>query len=260
MSNRSQRRARSTPAARPSARPAIAKIGAGLAVFAAVALLVIAISQIAHKRTEESARADAAATSTADDEIIRQLAALARRDAADPMARGAVDAPVVMIEYSDFQCPYCKQFAQHTEPDLVRRYLDSGQLRIEWRSMAFFGPESEVAARAAWAAGQQGRFWEMHDVLFAHSPEKKNTGAYTDDTVTEWAMRAGVADIAKFRADLNSDAARDAVDADMSEAIGIGVGSTPAFLINGRPILGARPVEQMIAVIEAGLRDREGVR
>ncbi|WP_218021353.1 DsbA family protein [Nocardia crassostreae] len=230
-----------------------------MAVFAAVVLLVLAVSQMVSKNDEEGAQADKTATSqSGDNEMFRQLAGLARRDAKDPMARGGVNAPVVMIEYSDFQCPYCKQFAQHTEPQLVQKYLDSGQLRIEWRNVAFFGAESELAARAAWAAGQQGKFWEMHDLLFANSPAKKNTGAYTEDSVTGWAGQAGVADLGKFRADLNSDAARNAVNADINEAVGIGVNSTPAFLINGRPVLGARPVEQMMSVIEAGLQDQAG--
>ncbi|GAB4587364.1 DsbA family protein [Nocardia sp. IFM 10818] len=258
MSDRSKRRTRKPSAAPVPTGLPLRKIGGGLAVFAAVVLLVLAISQMAGKKDEDGAQAGKETSQSGDSAMFQQLAALARRDAKDPMARGAVNAPVVMIEFSDFQCPYCKQFAQHTEPQLVQKYLDSGQLRIEWRNAAFFGAESELAARAAWAAGQQGKFWEMHDLLFANSPAKKNTGAYTDDSVTEWAGQAGVADLAKFRADLNSDAAKAALSADVNEAIGIGVNSTPAFLINGRPVLGARPVEQMMAVIEAGLQDKAG--
>lgn len=224
------------------------------AAFAAVVLLVFAISQLVGGKSDDSTQA-AGATSSAQDEVIKQLAALARRDAADPLGRGAADAPVVMVEYSDFQCPYCKQFAEHIEPQLVSKYLASGQLRIEWRNLALFGEESELAARAAWAAGQQGRFWEMHDLLFANAPAKKNTGGYTVDRMVEWAGQAGVADIEKFRADMNSDRARAAVTTDINEAMNIGVNSTPAFLINGRPVLGARPVEQMTAVIESALRE-----
>ncbi|MGW6376400.1 DsbA family protein [Rhodococcus sp. NPDC055112] len=252
MSVRPQRRPRkSIPTSSPTR-----KFAAGLAVLAAVVLLVLAISQFDSGTSAESEQAGkATATQSGDSEMYRQLAAFARRDAADPMARGSVTAPVVMIEYSDFQCPFCRQFAQNTEPELVEKYVDSGQLRIEWRNLAIFGDESELAARAVWAAGQQGKFPEMHAIMFEHSPAKKNTGVYTADRLTEWAGQAGVADLTRFRADMDSDAARAAMKTDVDEAIGIGINSTPAFLINGRPVLGARPIEQMIAVIEAGLQD-----
>ncbi|TJZ73388.1 hypothetical protein FCG67_24390 [Rhodococcus oryzae] len=254
MSNRSQSRARkSAPTPLRPGSPA-RKIGAALALLAAVGLLFLAISQIGD-RTESERPDTAAATQSGESEMYRQLAAFARRDAADPMARGSVTAPVVMIEYSDFQCPFCRQFAQNTEPALIEKYVDSGQLRIEWRNLAIFGDESELAARAAWAAGQQGKFPEMHAIMFEHSPAKKNTGVYTADRLTEWAGQVGVADLTRFRADMDSDAARAAVTTDVDEAVGIGINSTPAFLINGRPVLGARPIEQMIAVIEAGLQD-----
>lgn len=239
----------------PTGSPA-RKIGAIAAGLGAVVLLVFAIAQILGS-TRSGPETETAATPSQYDnnDMFRELASLARRDAADPMALGSVTAPVVMIEYSDLQCPFCRQFAQNTEPELVKKYVESGQLRIEWRNLAFFGEESERAARAGWAAGQQGRFWELHALMFENAPDKKNTGVFTADRLTEWAGQAGVADLARFRADMDSDAARAAVTADITEAVGIGVNSTPAFLINGRPILGARPLEQMVAVIEAGLRD-----
>ncbi|WP_374103454.1 DsbA family protein [Streptomyces sp. RK31] len=89
-----------------------------------------------------------------------ELLALARRDTADPLALGSPDAPVVLIDYSDFQCPFCGRFARETKPALVRDYVDKGILRIEWRDFPVFGAESDQAARAGWAAGQQDRFWQ----------------------------------------------------------------------------------------------------
>ncbi|GAB0104868.1 thioredoxin domain-containing protein [Nocardia sp. JMUB6875] len=224
------------------------KTFAGLAVIAAIGLLAIAAIQMvgSDKKSDKPA---AAATET--NPMYAQLAKMAKRDAKDPLAMGRADAPVVMVEYSDFQCPFCKVFATKIEPQLVSQYVDQGVLRIEWRSMAIFGAESEDASRAAWAAGQQGKFWEYHRALFDHTPEKKNTGAFTRDKLVELAGAAGVPDIEKFRADLDSPAATAAVQADVNEGIGIGVNSTPAFLINGRPILGAQPIEQFRAAIDA---------
>ncbi|MEC3951558.1 thioredoxin domain-containing protein [Nocardia sp. CDC153] len=223
------------------------KTFAGLAIIAAIGLLAIAAIQMlgADKKSDKPA---AAATHT--NPMYAQLAKMAKRDAKDPLAMGRADAPVVMVEYSDFQCPFCKVFATKLEPQLISDYVDKGVLRIEWRSMAIFGAESEDAARAAWAAGQQGKFWEYHRALFDHAPEKKNTGAFTRDKLVELAGAAGVPDIDRFRADLDSPAATGAVQADVNEGIGIGVNSTPAFLINGRPILGAQPIEQFRAAID----------
>ncbi|MVU83665.1 thioredoxin domain-containing protein [Nocardia sp. ET3-3] len=221
---------------------------AGLALIAAVGLLAIAAIQMlgADKKPDEPVAAP-----TETNPLYAQLATLAKRDARDPLALGRADAPVVMVEYSDFQCPFCKVFATKIEPQLVSQYVDQGVLRIEWRSLAIFGAESEDASRAAWAAGQQGKFWEYHRALFDHAPEKKNTGAFTRDKLVDLAGEAGVPDIEKFRADLASSAATAAVQADVNEGIGIGVNSTPAFLVNGRPILGAQPIEQFRASIEA---------
>lgn len=221
---------------------------AGLAIVAAIGLLVIAAIQMLGD-DKKSDGSSTAATET--NPMYAELAKTAKRDADDPLALGRADAPVVMVEYSDFQCHFCKVFATKIEPQLIADYVDKGVLRIEWRSMAIFGPESEDAARAAWAAGQQGKFWEYHRALFDNAPEKKNTGVFTRDKLVELAGAAGVPDIAKFRADLESPAATAAVQANVNEGIGIGVNSTPAFLINGRPILGTQPIEQFRAAIEA---------
>ncbi|MGW4242235.1 DsbA family protein [Nocardia sp. NPDC004722] len=224
---------------------------AGLAIVAAVCLLVIAAVQM----LGDDKKSDKSAGSTTEvNPAYAQLAKMARRDAHDPLALGRADAPVVMVEYSDFQCPYCKVMATKMEPQLIAEYVDKGVMRIEWRSMAIFGPESEDAARAAWAAGQQGKFWEYHKALFEHAPAKKNTGAFTRDKLAELATTAGVPDLEKFHADLDSPAATAAVQADVNEGINIGVNSTPAFLINGRPILGAQPIEQFRTTIDAAAK------
>ncbi|MFI6865317.1 DsbA family protein [Nocardia sp. NPDC050406] len=222
------------------------KFLAGLALFAAVCLLSLAVFQMLG--AEDS---DASAGTASTDPRFAELAKVARRDAADPLALGRVDAPVVMVEYSDFQCPFCRTFGRKIEPELIARYVDQGVLRIEWRNFAIFGPESENSARAAWAAGQQGRFWEFHNTLMANAPEKKNTGELTPERLAELAAQAGVADMAKFRADQQSQAAAAAIGKDAAEAYALGASSTPTFLINGRPVLGAQPVEQFAAVIEA---------
>lgn len=82
---------------------------------------------------------------------------LSRRIDGDPLALGAVDAPVVMVAYSDYRCPFCAKFSRDTEPVLVEKYVDEGVLRIEWRDLPIFGEQSMSAARAGRAASPRPR-------------------------------------------------------------------------------------------------------
>ncbi|WP_116215312.1 DsbA family protein [Streptomyces olivoreticuli] len=177
------------------------------------------------------------------------LTKLARRDSTDPMAIGRTDAPVVMIEYSEFQCPFCSRFARETKPELLRSYVDQGLLRIEMRAFPIFGKESDQAALASYAAGRQKKFWQFHDMAFAKQ-RKKNSGEFSQENLEAMAKQAGVADIGQFRTDMASDEARKAVEKDKEEGYRLGVTSTPAFLINGRPLLGAQPTQIFKQAIE----------
>ncbi|MEV7848798.1 thioredoxin domain-containing protein [Streptomyces cyaneofuscatus] len=179
--------------------------------------------------------------------IYPELAKLARRDTGDKLAVGRADAPVVLIEYADFKCGYCGKFARDTEPELIKEYVEDGTLRIEWRNFPIFGEESENAARGAWAAGQQDRFWEFHAAAYAEGAKEKGFGK---DRVKALAQEAGVKDLARFMKDLDGEAARAAVAKDQEQAYGIGATSTPSFLINGRPIAGAQPKETFTQAIE----------
>lgn len=236
----------------PSRKPLA--IGAGVLV---AALLLGYASYTATKpdaRAGGSSAASAVSADPGDGAAHPELEALARRDAADPLAVGRADAPVVMIEYADFQCGYCGKFARDTEPELVEKYVGDGILRIEWRNFPVFGEESRAAARAAWAAGRQGRFWEFHAAAYAEGAKEKGFGK---DRLDELAREAGVTDMRRFARDLASDAARRAVRKDQEEAYGLGATSTPSFLINGRPVAGAQPMETFTEAIEAAKRAAE---
>ena len=167
------------------------------------------------------------------------LEGLARRQAGDPLAQGDVDAPVVMIMWSDFQCPFCGRFARETEPALVDRYVDEGTLRLEWRDFPYLGEQSPLAARAARAAGEQGAFWEYHDALYALELPP-NSGQLTQERLTGIAADLHL-DVARFTTVLQSPEVADAVAADFAEGQGLGITGTPAFLVNGTPIMGAQP-------------------
>jgi protein-disulfide isomerase len=176
------------------------------------------------------------------------LSFVERRTDGDPYAVGEVDAPVVMVEYSDFQCPFCGVFARDTHPELLERYVAEGILRIEFRDTPILGEESITAALGGRAAAAQGAFWEFHDEVFAEERER-NVGELGEDRLVEMASDLGL-DPDRFRADMNDPAAMEAVQRDRQEAQQLGVSSTPAFLINGRPILGAQPTEVFLNVVE----------
>lgn len=178
------------------------------------------------------------------------LLSLADRVENDPMAKGAVDAPVVLIEWADFQCGYCQQFANETHPRL-ESYVDDGQLRIEYRDIALFGEESLMAAAGARAAGVQGLFWEYHTIAYAALGD--GAGPITDDLLIEWAEQAGVPDPDRWETDYRSDEVRQAVAISSLAADEIGISSTPTFVIGTEVIMGAQPFEVFQQVIERQL-------
>ena len=156
-----------------------------------------------------------------------------------------------MIVFSEFQCPFCGKYARDIHPRL-QRYVDDGTLRMEWRDFPYLGKESTTVAIAARAAGRQGRFWEFHDAWFAAQPPP-NSGRATPAYLERIASHAG-ADPAAFRRDLTDPALAEAVTADVEAARRVGIGGTPAFLINGTIIMGAQPVEDFVRAVDAEAR------
>lgn len=174
------------------------------------------------------------------------------RTEGDPKAIGDVDAPVMMVAYSEFQCPFCGRFARETMPDL-EHYVDDGTLRVEWRDMPYLGEESTTAALAGEAAAQQDLFWEFHDAVYADQPEV-NSGTITQEWLNDLAEQVGL-DVERFQRDMESDEVAAAVEDDLDEGTSIGVTGTPAFLINGQPVMGAQPTDVFEEAIETAAAD-----
>ncbi|MER6449353.1 disulfide bond formation protein DsbA [Streptomyces venezuelae] len=234
--NRPQRGATSKSAVKPlliSAGVAVASITLGLVSWQATA-------------PDESGSAGSASAAAPRTDPAAELKALARRDSGDKLAVGRADAPVVLVEYSDFKCGYCGKFARDTEPELVKKYVEDGTLRIEWRNFPIFGAESEAAAKAAWAAGQQDRFDAFHAAAYAAGSKEKG---FAEPRLVELAREAGVPDLERFKADMAGEAGAAALRKDQEEGYRIGVTSTPSFLLNGRPIAGAQPLDTFTAAI-----------
>jgi len=161
--------------------------------------------------------------------------------AATGSGRGPANAPVTIVEFSDFQCPYCKRVLPTLE-QVEQKYGD--QVRVVYRHYPLsIHPEAQKAAEAANCAGDQGKFWEMHDLLF----EEQQKLALED--LKDKATRLGL-DTAKFGQCLDSNQHAQTVVTDMNEAIAAGVDGTPAFFVNGRFLSGAVPFEKMAELID----------
>lgn len=215
-----------------------------IAVVAILATVAVVATQMSSNSDETKSAAKVTKTESAP-----PLPGLERRTEDDPLAVGDVDAPVVMVNYSEFQCPYCGKFARDTEPKLIKKYVDKGILRIEWRDFPYLGKESGTAAMAGRAAADQGKFWQFNEAMFADQ-QTPNSGKLTTEFFVKIAEKIGL-DTDKFREDLNSDKNHEAIQKDFDEGQSIGVSGTPAFVINGRPIMGAQPLGAFEDAIEA---------
>jgi protein-disulfide isomerase len=186
--------------------------------------------------------------SGAADPTAQARIAAQRRIAGDPLALGSVNAPIVVAEWGDFQCPFCRAFSQDTQPALSERYVNTGQVRFEWHDLAKIGPESVLAARAARAAGRQGRFWQFHDALYAHqAPE--NSGALTAATLTSLAAGLGL-DLDRFTHDVDDPAISAQVDQDGREATRLGITHVPSFLVQDTVLVGTQSEATLRQVID----------
>ena len=160
--------------------------------------------------------------------------------------RGGADAPVTLVEYGDFQCPYCGE-AYPVVNDLLERFGD--QLRFVFRHMPLpdLHPRAPFAAEAAEAAAAQGRFWEMHDRLFEHQRQ------LTDAELRDHAEAVGVADAARFDAELRDRVHEARVTEDFESGARSGVPSTPRFFVNGLIHLGSASYPELLEAISEEL-------
>lgn len=167
-------------------------------------------------------------------------------------AMGDPNAPVKIIEYADFQCPFCRNFYEDTEAQLIDTYIKTGKVYFEYHSFGnFIGAESARAAEAAYCAGDQGKFWEMHDLLFTNQGAE-NSGALKDDKLKALAAHLEL-DITKFNSCFDGGQQKGRVTQDGLDARAANVSSTPTFFVNGTEIKGAQPFSTFQQTIDAAL-------
>ena len=187
------------------------------------------------------------AASVTDPTTLTAMHAEVTRDPNDPRAKGDVNAPVVMVIYSDFACPFCTKFAQEVEPRLDD-LIENGTLRIEWRDLAQVTQTSPLAAQAGIAAGKQGKFWEFHDAVYG-AADPQGHPEYTEDSLVDFAEKAGVPDLERFRADMTDAATVKAVTDANQHAYSLGIKGTPFSFVNDAYIGGYRSADYVRATV-----------
>lgn len=183
-----------------------------------------------------------------------------KRDADDAAAIGDVDAPVVITEWTDPRCPFCAHFHNAILPELKKDYVDSGKVRFEFKTVAFFGEQSVAAGAAMEAAGRQGKYTEYSDALYGAAPEKGHPDL-PDDKLVGFAEEAGVEDIDKFKKDMKDPDLLDAVAGATAEAQQYyGIQAVPFFAASDgeSSLRGAQPAENFKAFIDDQLEKAEG--
>jgi len=162
-------------------------------------------------------------------------------DIANRPFKGPKDAKVVIVEYSDFQCPFCKRGADTMER-IVKEYPK--QVKVVFKQLPLqFHPQALPAAKASLAAWKQNKFWEMHDALFA------NQSSLSEDFYVEQASKLGL-NVDKFKKDMESPETAKIIEEDKAEAEKIGISGTPGFSVNGVLVKGAYPFDHFKSIID----------
>ncbi len=167
---------------------------------------------------------------------------------------GKADAKVTIVEFSDFQCPFCRSFFQGAYGQIKKDYIDTGKVRLVFRHFPLsFHPAARPSALAAECAGDQGKFWQFHDKMFTEQ-EKKGTGtvSYGIAELKTWASQIGL-DSAKFNSCLDGEKYASKVDTDTAAGSKYGVSGTPSFFINGKLLVGAQPFAKFKELIDSAL-------
>jgi protein-disulfide isomerase len=172
-------------------------------------------------------------------------------DSSSGWTKGNKDAKVTLVEYSDFQCPACRN-----------SYAWIKRLNLEFNDKMLFvyrhfplkeiHSNAELAARAAEAAGRQGKFWEMHDLLFENQSDWANQ-SNAEDTFIKYAQRLNLS-VEQFKNDLNSKEVREKVENDYQHSIQSGIDATPTFFLNGKKIQNPRSYEEFKNLIQQALQ------
>jgi protein-disulfide isomerase len=229
-------------------RRRLVQYGAGAGLLAVIIVVVaIVVSQSGSSGSGAGAGGDVVDASL----VSKQLQGIPQSDTVlgDPKAK------VTVVEYGDLQCPICKAFSFQVAPDLISQVVRKGTADYEFRQFTILGPDSVTAAKAALAAGEQGRYWNFVELFYRNQGEE-NTGYVTDSFLTSIAKAAGVPDISKWNSDRQSSKWSAELSKIQSDAQALGFNATPSFLVEGpggRKVLGSGvlPLSQFESAIKS---------
>lgn len=169
----------------------------------------------------------------------------------DPVI-GSKDAPITMIEFSDFECPFCKRFFDETLPQVEKNYIEKGYVKLVYRDfpLSNIHPNAQKAAEAAECAEEQGKWREMHDLIF----KNQQTGLSIDN-FKKWAKEIKL-NTQKFNECLDSDKYKAEVEKDLNDGLSYGIQGTPSFFINGELLVGAQPYQVFKTKFDTILKEK----
>jgi len=220
------------PSSKPAWRETFDSWG-GLPVFGSIAAVLVVIGLLIYSNRP-------GASVGAEEWVPIERVAVNGRSAGDPSA------PVKIVAFEDFQCPFCQKFTHETEPALLEEFVNTGKVQIQFVPYSFLGEESKKAAEAAECAADQNRFWDYHDVLYLRQGAE-NSGVFTTGNLKRYAREVqGVFndfDLSKFDDCLDSGVKRPLIENLAQQAAASGISSTPTFTVNGALMAGAQPIE-----------------
>jgi len=215
-----------------------------IAIIAIIIAIIAVITYFSRSPTTTiTTKGTAPITAAGDFGVSQETKAAMKTLADDDPYLGAEDAPVTIVEFSDFQCPFCKRFREQTFNKIKENFIDTGIVKFVYRDLPLsFHPYAQKAAEAAQCAHEQGKFWEYHDKLF------ENQQQLDENSLKKYAADLGL-DVEAFTTCLDSGKYEEETLKDAQAAAGQGIGGTPGFIINGKKISGAQPYDKFEQVI-----------
>lgn len=183
-------------------------------------------------------------------------AAVGHQDVLAPRSKGRADAPIIVYEMADFQCPACRQFVARTMPDIEREYIQTGKVRWVYVHLPLTSIHANAAAAAEFAtcAARQGKFWRLHDLLYAHQDA---WSGLPDPTAYLLSLGDSAAlDRTRLATCAQDGSAQAEVEADAARALRSGARSTPSFYIEGGLLKGAAPITIFRQVLDSIYRSK----
>jgi len=162
---------------------------------------------------------------------------------------GDENAPVTIVEFSDYECPFCARFYSQTLNQIKSKYVDTGKVKFVYRDFPLaFHPQAEPSAIAANCAGMQGKYFEFHDKIF----DNGGAGGKSSTDYRRWAQELSL-DVAAWESCLNDPQQKLEIQKDMQDGTAVGIRGTPGFIINGQLVSGAQPFSVFEQIIESQL-------